>query len=68
MLKYWLQTHLEASWYQLIKALRAPGVELNSVAADLEKQFTGDLEEQFTGMIVTYTSTSIYVVALLWHN
>ena len=36
---YWLQTHPNASWYELVTALRAPGVELNEVAASVERTF-----------------------------
>ena len=36
---YWLQTHPDASWYELVTALRAPGVELNEVAASVERTF-----------------------------
>jgi len=38
---YWLQTHPDASWYELVVALRAPGVELNELAASVEKTFHG---------------------------
>ena len=47
MLEYWLRTHPSATWYQLVVALRAPGIELNQVAANLK--------EKFTGMLVTQT-------------
>ena len=39
---YWLQTHPNASWYELVAALRAPGVELNDVAASVERTFPGE--------------------------
>ena len=41
MFWYWLNTNTDASWQQLIEALRSPAVELPVVAADLEKMFTG---------------------------
>ena len=41
MFDYWLQTHPNASWYELVAALRAPGVELNGVAASVERTFHG---------------------------
>jgi len=41
LLSYWLQTHPDATWYQLIEALRAPGVEMNSIAKELEDRFNG---------------------------
>ena len=44
MLSYWLQTHPNATWYELVVALRASGVELNKVVASVEKTFHGMLE------------------------
>ena len=41
MFIYWLQTHPNATWFQLVAALRAPGIEMNSVAATLERDFIG---------------------------
>ena len=41
MFIYWLQTHPNATWHQLVAALRAPGVEMNDVAATLEGNFVG---------------------------
>lgn len=43
MFRYWLQTHPSANWHHLIAALRSRGVELLSLAADLEKKFSGRL-------------------------
>ena len=37
----WLSTNTEASWEQLVEALRSPFVKLPVVAADIEKMFTG---------------------------
>ena len=41
MLRYWTDTHPEATWHQLVTALRSPGVDLAAVASDIEKNFTG---------------------------
>ena len=41
MFRYWLGTNTDASWQQLIEALRSPAVNLPVVAADIEKMFTG---------------------------
>ena len=38
MLKYWLQIHPEGTWDNLIHALREPGLELFSLADDVEKE------------------------------
>ena len=40
MFWHWLSTDTDASWQQLIEALRSPAVELPVVAADLEKVLT----------------------------
>ena len=37
-----MDTHPEATWHQLITALRSPGVNLVAVAFDIEKKFTGN--------------------------
>ena len=48
MLQYWMDTHSEATWHQLVTALRSPGVELTAVAADIEKNFSGKDDVSFT--------------------
>ena len=40
MFKYWLDAHPTASWYKLVNALRATGIEENAVAAALESNFS----------------------------
>ena len=39
MLKYWLDVTPGATWDDIIHALRAPGLELLSIADDVEKAF-----------------------------
>ena len=41
MLIYWLESHSNATWNDLVQALQAPGVELNNVAAMVLETFTG---------------------------
>ena len=41
MLQYWMDTHHEATWHDLVMALRSPGVDLPSVASVIENNFTG---------------------------
>ena len=41
MLKYWLKITPDATWDSLIHALRAPGLELFSVADYVEKEVIG---------------------------
>ena len=38
----WLNSNTDATWEQLIVALRSPAVKLSAVAADLEKMLTGN--------------------------
>ena len=42
MFWYWLDTHRDATWKDLLDALRSPGVDLRSIAADIEKMLIGD--------------------------
>ena len=41
MFRYWLNANTDASWQQLIEALRSPVLKLPVVAADIEKMLTG---------------------------
>ena len=41
MFMEWLKTNTDASWRQLIEELQSFGVNLLSVAKDLEKKFLG---------------------------
>ena len=41
MFTYWRQSHPEDNWNNLVTALKSPGVEMDAVAAKLEKMFTG---------------------------
>ena len=41
MLMYWLESHPNATWDNLVEALQAPGVELNNVATVIVETFTG---------------------------
>ena len=41
VLQYWMDVHPEATWDQLVIALRSPGVELVHVASDIENNFSG---------------------------
>ena len=41
MLMYWLESHSNATWNDLVEALQAPGVELNNVATMVVETFTG---------------------------
>ena len=41
MFWYWLQTHPNASWQQLIESLKSEALELPTIAADIEARCTG---------------------------
>ena len=43
MLQNWMDTHPEATWHQLVTALRSPGVDLTAVASDIERNFIGKI-------------------------
>ena len=38
MLRLWLDKHPTATWDQLLKALRAPGIELNDLASKVQRK------------------------------
>lgn len=40
MLELWLDRQPNASWNQLIEALRAPGIELNDAASKIERMLS----------------------------
>ena len=40
MLRYWLDKQPEATWHQLVTALRSPGVDLDAVASHIEENYT----------------------------
>ena len=41
MFRLWLSTNPDASWWQIMEALKSPGVDLSSVAVELEKKLSG---------------------------
>ena len=41
MFQYWWRSHPEATWNILLIKLRSSGVNLATVASDIEKNFTG---------------------------
>ena len=41
MLKYWMDAHPEATWHHLVTALRSPGMDLDAIALEIEKNFNG---------------------------
>ena len=41
MFWFWLQSHPNASWYQLVECLKSPAVQLHALAADIEKLYAG---------------------------
>ena len=41
MLRYWLESHSNATWNDLEEALKTPGVELNNVATMVEDAYAG---------------------------
>ena len=41
MLMHWLESHPTATYQDLVKALKTPGVELNNVATMVESLFPG---------------------------
>lgn len=44
MLQYWMDAYPAATWHQLVTTLRLPGVDLATVASNIEKNFIGKLD------------------------
>ena len=66
MFRYWLNANTDASWEQLIEALRSPAVELPVVAADIEKMLTGMASWLINpDCMVTMTCTSVIYMYVL---
>ena len=40
MLQYWMKTYPEATWHDLVTALKSPGVDLPALASDIETNLT----------------------------
>ena len=57
VLQKWLETTVDASWDQLIKALRHPGVQLVYVASQLEKNMIA--HSMSFGYVVVVTQTQL---------
>ena len=43
MFHFWGASHPEANWYILVEALQSPGVKLDTVAFNIQKNFKGTL-------------------------
>ena len=41
MFRKWLATYDNTTWHQIVEALKSPGIQLGSVAAELEKNLIG---------------------------
>ena len=41
MFLLWLDTNSDANWWQIVEALKSPGVELSAVAIELERKLSG---------------------------
>ena len=60
MLQYWMETHSEATWHDLVTALKLPGiVELTAVASAIERNFTGKIL-LYTYVYITFLFLSSY--------
>ena len=41
MFLLWLNANSDADWWQIVEALKSPGVELSATAAELERKLSG---------------------------
>lgn len=73
MLRYWIDKHPGATWHQLVTALRTPGVDLNSVASNIENNFTSKRNSHYLlnscfsspALIYLYYTHIFIIIALL---
>jgi len=54
MLSYWLQTHPDVTWHDLVAGLRAPGVETDELASKTAGNFTGTINALLA--LITFVS------------
>ena len=47
MLRYWIDNHPEATWHQLVTALRSRGVDLHNVATRIEGNLSDYSKENY---------------------
>lgn len=41
MFEFWLDTHVNSTWHQIMEALKSPGVDLQTFTAELKEKLTG---------------------------
>ena len=61
MLQYWTSMHREATWHQLVSALRSPGVDLATLASEIEKNFSGNND------VITVCISNVYHENFSYH-
>ena len=54
LFRFWLSSHSTATWQNLVEALKAPGVELNDVAATVERHFNLNSSASQSSSMYTY--------------
>ena len=59
MFLFWLRSHSTATWQNLVEALKAPGVELNDVAATVETHF--NINIGLSGSLSSSTYVAAYI-------
>ena len=65
MLQYWMDTQSKATWNHLVTALRSPGVEMDTVASDIERNFTGKMEHCDTLYMILKFILHVYMHILV---
>ena len=63
MLQKWLKKTPDASWNQLLEALRSPDVELNHLANQIEQEFMKKCKTSLTCLFTVYTGTCAYIAS-----
>ena len=66
MFLFWLRSHSTATWQNLVEALKAPGVELNDVAATVESHFNLNIGLSASLSSSTYVRSYIRICSCIY--
>jgi len=65
MFNYWLRSHPEANWDHLVKALKSPSIELNYLAENIQRRFSGKYMRMYvSSVIICCASITLLSLAL----
>ena len=68
VLEKWLDTTTDATWNQLITALRSPSVQLNNLASQLEQKLSKECKIYGNGWYNRLEATGMYLVLHIYSH